>query len=480
MHSSELHRVSIDWRNNVGTLKTFLSMEVCVEPPMRRGSRIHDQLFRALGELNADYLRYSPWFPYPKLAVAELNPPRQGKTFWDFSLLDPVTEDFMQAAHGRPVVFNQSTIPTWMFKTRERVQYPDDPDAISWDYEQGRDLRDPSIKEVADYFARLYQWYTQGGFTDELGNSHTSGHSYRFSYWEVLNEIDLEHQFSPEAYTRLYDAVTERIRSINADQKMAGLVLATTSGHAGYFDYFLDPRNHHPGIPLDMITYHFYATPQGTESMEQMQRTVFGQADNFLSTVDYVEAIRKRLSPQTKTYIDEIGTILGDGKNPTLAASIPRAYWNLSGAMFAYLYARLSARGIENLAEAELIDYPGQFAGTTLVNWETGKPNARYWVLKLIGDSIHRGDKIVDQPVVDGSVFAQGYLSPDGERKLLVVNKTGQDAMVALAGAKGALIRQVNQASGENPPSTTTLEEDSVTLPAYSVSVVVFKATTGS
>ena len=32
----------------------------------------------------------------------------------------------------------------------------------------GQRLRDPSFKEVADYYARLLAWYTQGGFTDEL------------------------------------------------------------------------------------------------------------------------------------------------------------------------------------------------------------------------------------------------------------------------------------------------------------------------
>ena len=44
-----------------------------------------------------------------------------------------------------------------------------------WDYEQGTELRDPSFKEVADYYARLLSWYTKGGFTDELGKRHESG-----------------------------------------------------------------------------------------------------------------------------------------------------------------------------------------------------------------------------------------------------------------------------------------------------------------
>ena len=85
---------------------------------------------------------------------------------------------------------NFSTIPEWMFKTDKPVSYPADPDAIDWDYEQGKELRDPSMKEVADYWARLASWFINGGFKDEYGKWHASGHHYKIAYWEVLNESD--------------------------------------------------------------------------------------------------------------------------------------------------------------------------------------------------------------------------------------------------------------------------------------------------
>ena len=77
-----------------------------------------------------------------------------------------------------------------MFKTDKPVPYPADPNQPVWNYEQGTELRDPSMKEVADYYARLVSWYTQGGFTDEFGKRHESGHHYKIDYWEVLNEVD--------------------------------------------------------------------------------------------------------------------------------------------------------------------------------------------------------------------------------------------------------------------------------------------------
>ena len=57
------------------------------------------------------------------------------------------------------------------------------------------------MKEIGDYYGRLFSWYTQGGFTDEFGKRHESGYHYSIPYWEVLNEIEFEHQMTPETYT---------------------------------------------------------------------------------------------------------------------------------------------------------------------------------------------------------------------------------------------------------------------------------------
>ena len=85
-----------------------------------------------------------------------------------------------------------------MFKTDKPVTYPDDPNQVFWNYTQGTELRDPSMKEAADYFANLLSWYEKGGFTDQFGKKWNSGHHYKVAYWEVLNEIDFEHHWTPE------------------------------------------------------------------------------------------------------------------------------------------------------------------------------------------------------------------------------------------------------------------------------------------
>ena len=120
-------KIDVQWDKVERVSKTTATLQVVVNPPLRRGSAIHDRVFSELERLGADYVRYVPWLPYPKLAVAELAPPANGKTSWDFSLIDPLTLDFLNATKGHPVILNFSTIPQWMFKTAEPVKYPADP-----------------------------------------------------------------------------------------------------------------------------------------------------------------------------------------------------------------------------------------------------------------------------------------------------------------------------------------------------------------
>ncbi len=194
--------------------------------------------------LGADYVRYVPWLPYPRLGVAELEPPANGKTSWDFSIIDPMTEDFLKATDGHSVILNFSTTPQWMWITPQPVTYPADPNQVIWNYTQGTKLRDPSGKELGDYYGRLVSWYVNGGFTDEYGKRHESGHHYKIPYWEVLNEVDFEHNMTPEQYTLVYDSIVSGIKAVDPGMKFVGLALAAPSNNPRMFEYFLNPANH--------------------------------------------------------------------------------------------------------------------------------------------------------------------------------------------------------------------------------------------
>src|SRR5215467_7973636 len=425
-------RVVVRWDVVKSVSKTTPTLQVVVNPPLRRGTTVHDGAFQTLHDIGADYVRYVPWLPYPRLGVAELEPPASGKTSWNFSLIDPMTIDFLEATKGHTVVLNFSTIPQWMYKTEKPVPYPDDPDAPVWNYEQGAELRDPSGTEVADYYARMLAWYTKGGFTDELGARHDSGYHYSIPYWEVLNEVDSEHRFSPQGYTLLYDAMASAMAKVQPDMRFVGVSLAIPGQHPDFFEYFLDRRNHKPGIPLDYISYHFYAVPTPDETLEDQQHTVFAQADGFLNTVRYIESIRKRLSPNTGTMINEIGIISADDglqEEPGhVTKPIPPAYWNLAGAEYAYLFGNLTEIGIDVAGQSQLVGYPTQYPSVSMVSWKDGTPNARVRVLRLLRENFGPGDKIAE--ITDSAepyVYGLAFLTKTGTRKLLLINKRNRD-----------------------------------------------------
>jgi hypothetical protein len=466
--------IKVNWDKVTTVSNSTPTLQVVVNPPLRRGTKIHDRVFQALHELGAEYVRYVPWLPYPKLGVAELEPPANGKTSWDFSLIDPMMEDLMNAQAGHSVIINFSTIPQWMFKTDKPVTYPSDPDQVTWNYEQGKEFRDPTLKEVGDYYGRLVSWYTQGGFTDEFGKRHDSGHHYKIDYWEVLNEIEGEHNMSPQTYTRVYDAIVEAIH--RADPKMACVGMALGGVPRDYFEYFLDHKNHKPGIPIAMISYHFYAVPSPDETPQIMEHTYWDQANRFLNAVGYIQGIRARLSPETKTDADELGSIsaedLGQDKPGYVFKPIPQAFWNLCGAMYAYLYVELARRGVEVAGESQLVGYPTQFPSVSMVDWETGQPNARFWVLKLLRDNFGPGDKLVETHSDLSYVYAQGFVTAAGKHKVLLVNKRNRPFDVTVAGAQGPQVQLVDQTTGFQPPVSSMIAGSQIPLGGFAVAVL--------
>lgn len=468
------NQLKIQWDKTTVISKSVPTLQIVVNPLLRPGQPLSAAAYKAVKELGADYVRYVPWLPYPRLAVAELEPPMPKKTSWDFSLIDPMTKDFFAATQGHPTVVNFSTIPAWLFRTEKPVTYPADPNQVMWNYTQGTQLRDPTGKQLGDYYARLVSWYVDGGFTDENGVRHTSSYHYKLPVWEVLNEVDSEHRMTPSQYANRYDAIVSAIHNVSPKTKFMGLALASPGTNPDQFEYFLNHHNHRAGIPLDMISYHFYASPLKEQTIDSWQYTFFDQAAGFLNTVRYVEAIRKRLSPETKTDTDELGVILPTDNQPGDNAPPPPAYWNLAGSLYAYLYIQLSRLQINIIGESQLIGYPTQFPSVSMMNWENNKPNARFWVLKLIKDNFHPGDRLVETSM-EGSdsndIAAQAFVTPTGH-KLLLANKRNRPIQIDLPDPDKATALVVDEKTGDEPARSVKLQDGKIQLNPFAVTVV--------
>jgi hypothetical protein len=227
-----------------------------------------------------------------------------------------------------------------------------------------------------------------------------------------------------------------------------------------------------------MISYHLFAIPDADESIETQQYTFFRQADASLISASYIDALRRRFAPDARTDVDNVATMLPDPLRPTLKEPIPKNYWNLSGAVYAYLYGQLAVLGMDAVGVSELIDYPGMAAASTLANWETGIPNARYWVLRLLRDHFGPGDQLVAgptytvlQPDPAPELYSQAFIKPSGERKLLLVNKRQKDLTVSITGATGGEIQMVDQSTAALP-TRRPLSTDSIVLGGFAVAVV--------
>jgi hypothetical protein len=463
-------QLAIHWEKVTVVSSTTPTLQVVVNPPLRPGDPLATASYKALKELGADYVRYVPWLPYPKLAVAELDPPTPQKTSWDFSLIDPMIKDFFAATEGHPTVMNFSTMPAWLFKTAKPVTYPADPSQVEWHYTQGNEPRDPTNREIGDYYARLVSWYTNGGFTDENGVRHNSGYHYAIPIWEVLNEVANEHTTTPEQYTERYDAIVSAIHAISPKTQFMGLALSSPNA-PHFFEYFLNPANHKPGIPLDYISYHFYASAVPGETLDNWQYSFFDQEAGFINTVRYVEAIRDRLSPQTNTDLDELGVILPTDNRPGDNVPPPAAYWNLAGALYADLFIELSRMQIDILGESQLVGYPSQFPSVSMMDWVTNQPNARFWALKLIKDSFHPGDKLVETQLGSRDVTAQAFITPAG-KKLLLVNRRNRELQIALPDAEKVTALAVDPETGNGPARSVQMSAGTIQLEPFAVVVV--------
>ena len=132
-----------------------------------------------------------------------------------------------------------------------------------------------------------------------------------------------------------------------------------------------------------------------------------------------------------------------------VAKPIENSYWNLAGAMYAYIFGELTKIGIDVAGESQLVGFPTQFPSVSMVDWNNGKPNARYWVLKLLHDNFGAGDKLVEiEPAKPDNpyVYTIAFATHDGKRRVLLINKRDRAFEVASRGRE----RRTNRLRGSD------------------------------
>ena len=480
--------VGADWSKIIGVAPTVPTTQILAHAYTLRTSPIHDKLFKALRDLHTDDTRLQFWYSVSRQAVLEQKEPTATETFWDFQYADPLVADYYANTSGKHHL-NISTIPRWMFKVPVK-EVPADPTASFYPYTDdttGALLKDPSGKQIADYQARIYQWYTKGGFPDEAGKFHKSGHHYKVDYWDILNEPDFENKITVEQFTRIYDAVTEAIHKIDPDVQF--FAPEVSGAEVSWARYFLDPKNHQPGfLPIAWFTFHNYVNAPNDPAVWQAKyftdpaksETDGASAEVFVGRIKEVLKVRDELSPKTKVSVDELGTF-NDVKTTEEACRAPEPYqayhplyWNAIGANWAYIFVASQRLELPLFSMSQMLGYPTQCPSISMFDKDTAKPNSHYWVLYLINENFGAGDKLVSTSVQSTDLEAQASETKQGQ-KLLLINKSNHDVSVALDAAftQGPLSASVvDQATGENAPRGEKLQGKSITLAPFAVAVV--------
>ena len=498
-------KVSVDWSKTIAVSKTTPTIIACPFRPIADASPstsvLQDVEFSLLRDMGARYVRWH--LINPARQVAEIYPPTKEKASWNFSYLDEDVIPFLDATKGREPIINLTIIPYWMFKTGRpvpRSDITDDPNELRYKYymEGTEELVDPTGKALGDYYARIASWYTRGGFTDENGVYHRSGYHYELPWWGVLNEVDGEYGgITAQRYTFYYDAIVSAVRKVSPKTHFVGLSLGLPSLAPEFFEYFLNPKNHRPGIPLDMVAYHFYAGAYGlggsseSETLSEWQYTFFDHAAAFLSTVHYVESIRKRLSPATRVNLDELGALLTDDLisygHPEKAKPVPSLYWNLDGAVFAYLYLGLAKMGIDVATISGIYDrpagLPGHSPSITFIDPTTAALRAPIRVLELLKGHFGPGDQLVSTldssdslgsestELSNSDVRVQAFVTPQG-RKLLAINKRLHEVDIDLAGVGAVTKVEVVDEQSRDGPRTLKPTGNALRMGPFAVAVV--------
>ena len=140
--------------------------------------------------------------------------------------------------------------------------------------------------------------------------------------------------------------------------------------------------------------------------------------------------------------------------------------------MYAYVFGEVAKLGIEIVGESQMVGYPKQWPSVSMVDWNTGQPNARFWVLKLLHSNFGPGDKLVRTNIETPSVYGLGFVTRDGKRKVLLVNKRMWTVVASVPGATGGQFEVVDQQTGFQPSAVSRLGADDVTLGGLAVAVV--------
>ena len=190
---------------------------------------------------------------------------------WDFTELDAILQPILEVGDHSPEL-QLATAP-----------------ALPGLVDSGGNLlvNDTNLATLATYFANVVRYYNTAAGFDWGGAHFGTGGARPITYWGIFNEYNI-HNLTPAQYVQLYDTVVPAMLAVDPTLKFSAAELAD-------YDYTVgDPRNNLPGLlapaasgglgaQVDVLSTHFYATCNYSDSDD----TVFGAVTGFANDILY-------------------------------------------------------------------------------------------------------------------------------------------------------------------------------------------------
>lgn len=345
---------------------------------------------------------------------------------WDFSGPDAAISQLRDAHVG--FFLNVRSAPPWMFNSAGQP-------------------RDPTFHEFAAYMARLVGWYDAGGFTDEAGNWHASGHQGWVTTWEIWNEPESGYEIpapvanraaqwmDPATFARLYTVVATAMRAVDPTIQIGGPALGNV-GYADYLRVFLSDVR----APLAFVSAHFYATGD----LNVPDGAILGAASTTLSA-DLgmaAAALRETGHGATPLWLDEMNL----NARSTLPID-PRASGALGMAFAADAFVAATTNDAALVNQFSLISD----AQLGLLDIATGQPYRALWLYERLGQAFPAGARRVAITTTLPGLVALGAIAPDRAslRVLLINQRAAQPGDVNGVGVPLATCVAFQSASGD-------------------------------
>ncbi len=328
--------------------------------------------------------------------------PENQQGVWDFSQDDQLIAALR--THGIPFYLDVRTGPPWMFTNTGQ-------------------LRDQSFQEFATYMARLVGWYNKGGFTDDQGQFHSSGHQNWIHTWEIWNEPNSGYEVpAPVAnraatwmeavpFARLYDTTVAAMRAVDPTILTGGPTLSSYPD-IPYLRAFVQAVQQ----PLDFLSFHAYAISNTADPDQNIFTALNGP--RLLQRLIAAKQLLAARYPgkHVPIWIDELG--LNEVSRPP---ADPRGTEPIAYAFNAAVYAIFAQQGI---------DYFGQFplVGTNqlaLIDYKTAQIYRTYWFFLLLARAFPVGSTLYPLSGPDGDgIVGLAAIAPDGQSLRVMIGNS--------------------------------------------------------